>query len=126
MASIELQVSEAVTITRGGVIAYRILINVAEAVNITDKVFVVEKSLRGEDNFIVVASASDLTNIPDFFDPNADSRLYRVSEIELIIDSFELGKEFIESIRRRIRALLISLKNIKEFSQSYSEVINDA
>jgi hypothetical protein len=122
MASVELIINEAVSVPQGGVPAYRIDITIQNPVDISEHLFVIERNDTGsdedQDQFMFVAAASDLVNVPVQTGDEQDGDLYRTDNIELWVDSLQVAEDFVDSVRRRIDALLISRQETETFQQT--------
>lgn len=128
MANIDLVVSTAQAQPEGGPGAIRINLNTANVTGIDGNVFVCEQSeVAGqEDSFLCVATIEDMLSLPSSPDGTGVQLRYRTNTIELYFgsDDYADADEFIESVRRRIRALLIANKSLQTVSipQTYSIV----
>jgi hypothetical protein len=128
MANIDLVVSTAQAQPEGGPGAFKINMNTANVVGISGKVFVCEQSeVPGqEDSFLCVATPEDMLSLPESPDGTGVQLRYRTDAIELFFsnEDYSESEEFIESVRRRIRSLLLANKALQSASlpRTYSIV----
>lgn len=96
------------------------------AENVSNKLFIFHRKYEGlelRDKFVAVASVSDLENIPEDT-PTDTTGMYRTSEMTLYTDMPYKLDEVIDDIKRRMRTLLQSLKELETPFSTYDFTIS--
>ena len=102
----------------------RLTFSISSAVNITDKVFVVDTVVSpGNEILMFPATPADLKSIPED-EPNADGYL-RVSSFSVDFDNPRDSTEMIATIQARLKLLLDTLNALETTEEAITVIINN-
>lgn len=121
--NVDVQIARAAYSSRDRVFN-RATVSVADATDVTDKVFVVDALSRpGTQIFLYVATPADLEDLPD--DVMNDDGLLRVNSFVIEYDRDGILDEYLDRVRMRIQLLLDTLKVLDTPQESYDFTVTD-